>query len=129
MNEFQSLNTSRSRLMDLTLLVGGALLVCVVLVGSFLLAQQYHLDARWVFVGINSLGLIPIVGRRFKDGMPGRIYVPFITVWMILHGVLATFLILKVRVVYWLPIFAVEFALGFWIATRLSATSRLGSQE
>lgn len=124
MNDFESLNPPRSRSIDIALLIGSAFLICVLLTGSFLLADKYQVDAIWVFVAINSLGIIPIVGKRYRRGMPNRLFIPFVGAWMLVHGALATFLIVKIHVVYWLPAFAIELGLGFWISIQLSQSSQ-----
>ena len=126
MDEPQSIGTPRSRLLDLGLLIGLALLICVGGVGSFLLADKYHVDPKWIAVALNSLVLIPIVARRFRRGMASHILIPFVLIWMLCHGFLATYLTMRVRLTFWLPVFMAELALGFWVSVRLSERSKQG---
>ena len=117
-------NSSRSRSLDAAMLLGLALLICVVGVGSFQVASAFHVDPAWVFVAINSLWVIPVVGRRYKEHWPRPSFVAFLAAWMIIHGLLATLLIIRVHVLYWLPIFALEFLIGFWAARQLFGQPR-----
>src|SRR5580692_10697081 len=50
------------RLFDLCLLIGSALIVCILLLGAFLLAEVRHLNAMWVF--LSWLSIMFVVGAR-----------------------------------------------------------------
>jgi hypothetical protein len=72
-------------LRDRILLVGAALLVCLIGGEAFTLADDYHINPAWVFFAWNSIFLIPIVGRRFKKPHWGNPrFIAFFGVWMVL---------------------------------------------
>lgn len=126
MDEPQSIGAPRSRLLDLGLLIGLAVLLCVGLVGSFLLAEEYHVDAKLAAVALNSVVVVPIAAKRFRRGMASHIFIPFVLIWMLCHGFLATYLTMHIRLIYWLPVFIAECAVGFWVSVRLSERSKQG---
>ena len=119
MNEYRTTPTSGSTVADRLLLVGAALLVCVITIGALQLADKYHVAEKWVLIAYNSIWFILIVGRQYRTYSPKATLVVFFGFWMVLHGVLATILLQRVALLYWLPIYAFEFALGYWGARRL----------
>jgi hypothetical protein len=55
------------RLLDLCLLVGSALIVCVVALGAFLVAEIRHVNPLWVFFGLISIGFFASGSERSTE--------------------------------------------------------------
>jgi hypothetical protein len=112
-------------LRDRILLVGAALLVCLIGGEAFTLADDYHINPAWVFFAWNSIFLIPIVGRRFKKTQwDNPRFIAFFGVWMVLHGVVMVFLTGRVPIIYWAPFIVLELFVGFFLARLLFGRPR-----
>jgi hypothetical protein len=118
-SEYQPASPPRLWFKDKFLLVGTALLVCVIGVGSLQFANAYKIDQKWILFAFFMIGFVPIVWRRYKSYTPGIPVTSFFAIWMVLHGVLSTMVAISVPLIYWLPIYAVEFGIGFFIAATL----------
>ena len=104
---------------DKVLLVGAALLVCVVGVGAFWLADLYHLSAVWVFVAWNSIGLVPLFIRDFRTHLRKPSFLAFLFAWALIHGLLVVTLMRWMSILAMVPILAVELTVGFVLADYL----------
>ena len=106
-------------LRDRLLLIGLAVLVSVLGVGLFLLADSHHVDRLWVYFVVCTLGMIPAFLRAFRGHLKKPLVLPFLAAQAVVHGLVFTGLIKwQVSVVYWFPIFIVEFSVGAWAAHR-----------
>jgi hypothetical protein len=102
------------------LVIGVALLVCLLGVGSFYFAGEYHINTLWVFFGLATFGMIPLLLRAFRGHLRRRGLIPFFAALAIVNGLVFVALIKwHVPFVYWFPIFIVELSLGAWAAHRL----------
>jgi hypothetical protein len=106
---------------DRLLLVSSALLVCVVGVASFLVADAYHVSPLWPFLAYSSLALILAVGRNksFRDHWKRPAFIVFFIVWLVVHAAVVTLLLAWVSMVYLLPLICVELFVGFFFAHLL----------
>lgn len=104
---------------DRLLMIGIAILLCLLGVGSFFLADQYHINDRWLFIAWGSFVVIPALGRAFRGHLKQPFIVPFLGGLTIVHVLVCIGLIKwQVSFVYWFPVFIVEFSLGAWAAYR-----------
>lgn len=110
---------NQSILRDRLALVGAALLVCVVGVGMFLVASFYRIDTKWVVIALNSVGFIAIVWNRFKSFSLTPSVGLFFMIWLVMHGFFAFYLSSRISILYWVPIYVLEYAVGFKIADAL----------
>ena len=115
----EQLNTSKSAFRDRFVLIASALLVCVVGVGAFWIADDYQADTRWVFFGLNAIGFIVVVGRKFPNQWKTPSFILFFIVWLVGHGIVATQVAASLPILYWLPVFGVELFIGFVAAYLL----------
>jgi len=84
------------RLLDLCLLVGSALTVCVVALGAFLVAEIRHVNPLWVFFGLISIGFFAGVREEYRKEFRSVRFVFFLLAWLVINmavivGVLASF--------------------------------------
>lgn len=104
---------------DRLLMIGIALLLCLFGVGSFFLADEYHINDRWLFFAWGSFLVIPVFARAFRGHLKQPFMVPFLGGLTIVHGLVCIGLIKwQVPLVYWFPVFIVEASIGAWAAYR-----------
>ena len=110
--------TFESRWRDRMLLLGAALLVCVVEGAAFWYADVYKVNPAWVFFGLNSAAMIPLFARNFREQLKRASFLSFLAGWAIAHGLLVLALMLWVPLLYWIPVLGLEMFAGY-IAARL----------
>lgn len=114
---------SRSMLRDKALLLGAALLVCLIGGAAFLLGEIYHVNPAWIFFAWNSIFMIPMLAREFRGYWKKPAFIIFFLVWMAVHGFVVVSLMRWVSLVYW-PIFILlELSAGFVTAHWLFGVS------
>jgi hypothetical protein len=119
--------TDQGGLRDKLLLVASAIVVCVIGVGAFWIAGESHTGPLWVFFGLNAIGFITVVGRKFPNHWKAPSFISFFLAWLLVHGIVATILAAAVPFLYWLPIFGVELFVGFLAARLLFGTPGEGT--
>lgn len=115
------------KLQDRILLVGAALLVCLVGGASFLAAEVCHLNATWLFFAWNSVLMVPLLVRNFRGQYKRPAFVAFLAAWTVAHGLIVVSLMLWASYRYWIPVFAIELYAGYsaahWLFGVLPATN------
>lgn len=101
------------------MLLASAILVCVIGVGAFWVATDYQADTRWIFFGLNGIGFVAVVARKFPNQGKDPSFILFFMVWLIAHGIIATTLAASLPILYWVPIFGVELFVGFLVADMM----------
>jgi len=107
---------TRSGCRDKVLLLGAALLVCVIGGGAFLLGEIYHINPAWLFFAWNSILLIPIIGTDFRNQLKKPAFVIFFAAWMAVHGLVVIALMKWVPIALWIPSIGIEFFVGYFVA-------------
>jgi hypothetical protein len=77
-------------------LVGAALLVCVVGLGAFLLADIYHINPLWAFFGLISVGVLAGAREDYRKEFRSPGFVAFVIGWLVINvlviiGVVSSF--------------------------------------
>jgi hypothetical protein len=104
---------------DGLLVIALAALLCLLGVGSFYFADQYHIKEVWLFFAWGSFATIPAFLRAFRGHLKRPFVMPFLAVLAIVHGLVCISLIKwRVPFIYWFPIFIVELSVGAWAAYR-----------
>jgi FtsH-binding integral membrane protein len=110
----QGSNIARTAVLrDRLWLLGAGVLVCVVGGAVFLLGEMYHVNPAWLFFGWNSIFLYFVVAPDFRSHLGSRRFLACLLGWMILHGFFVLFLMRRVSIAFWLPLMAVELAIGY----------------
>jgi hypothetical protein len=91
-------------------------LICVIGVAAFILADAYHVNPLWLFLAWNSVGLVAAVGWGFRSHWKRPAFIAFFTVWLTVHAAVVTVLMGWVPIVYWLPLFFLELFIGYLFA-------------
>jgi predicted exporter len=76
---------------DLCLLVGSGLLVCILTGGAFLLADIYHVNPLWVIVSFISVGFFAGAREDYRKEFRSVRFVAFVCGWVVIN--LAVFVI------------------------------------
>jgi hypothetical protein len=119
LSDAEPTKTSRSLLWDKALLIGAALLVCLIGCGAFLLGEIYHVNPVWIFFAWGSVGIVPLFVRNFRGQLKRPGFILFLAGWVVAHGLIVASLIHWVSLIFWLPVFGLEFLVGyvavFWL--------------
>lgn len=108
-----------ARYWDRVRLVGTAMLVCVIGVAAFVAGEIYHISPVWLFLSWNSIGLLLILGKGFRDHFKKAQFTAFFLLWMAAHGTVVVLLMRWVRMIYWVPLMGIELFVGFLAANLL----------
>lgn len=104
---------------DGLVVIGLALLLCLFLLGAFVVADAYHINVLWVCFAWSSILMIPAFLRAFRGHLKRPLMIPFLAGLTMVHGIVFISLIeWRVPVVYWFPIFIVELSAGAWASYR-----------
>jgi len=104
---------------DKVLLVGSALVVCVVGGGAFWIAEDYHVKPAWVFFAWNSILMAPLFLRDFRTHLRKPFFVIYLAAWAAVHGLLIVGLMRWVPLGYWLICILIEGTIGLVLADYL----------
>jgi hypothetical protein len=100
-------------------LVCTAILVCLTLGASFLAADTYNISPGWVFFSWNSIWLFLILWKGFRRHFKNAQFTAFFLMWTSVHGTVVVLLMRWVRMLYWIPLIALELFVGFLAANLL----------
>jgi len=117
-SNLEPLWSAKSRVWDKVLLAGAALIIVVISVGSFILADIFHVNPGWVFLAGNSIAMIPLFARNFRGQLKRASFLAFLAGWAVVHGLLVLALMLWAPLLYWIPALGLEMFAGY-IAARL----------
>jgi hypothetical protein len=76
----------RKRIVDLCLLVGSGLLVCILTGGAFLLADIYHVNPLWVIVSFISVGFFAGAREDYRKEFRSAHFVAFVCGWVVINA-------------------------------------------
>jgi hypothetical protein len=113
------LGASGNGFRDKLLLFASAILVCVIGVNAVLFAEDHHANKLSIFFGLNAIGFIAVVGRKFPKYWRNPLFILFFLVWLVVHGIVSATLATTLPILYWPPIFAAELFVGFLAAYLL----------
>ena len=101
---------------DRALLIGTALLVCLVSGGAFWIADIYHINPAWIFFAGNSIFAVPMLWKPFHPYIRKPKFIFFFLVWICIHGATVVSMMLWLPVEIWPVVMLLELAVGFIIA-------------
>lgn len=104
---------------DLALLIGSALLLIGLGVGSFALSDRYHLSDVWVFATWIGIFFVLVIGRSLRSKFRHPMFVAFFIVWLAIH-ITVIFIVLKYLTILFVYPFIfldlwIGYALAFWL--------------
>ena len=75
----------RSRIVDMFYLMGAAVLVCVLGLGAFLLADIYHVKPLWALFGLISVGVVAGAREDYRKEFRSPRFVAFVIGWLVIN--------------------------------------------
>jgi hypothetical protein len=100
-------------------LVGAALLVCVIGVGAFMLADEYHVNPAWVFLAINSIFMAFLLVKDFRKNARKRPFILYLLAWAAAHGIVMICLMRYAPLGVWPLVIVAEGTVGILLANYL----------
>jgi len=79
--------TLSKRLLDVCLLVGSALLVCVICVGAFIVVVVRHMNPVWMFLSFMSILFFAWVREEYRKEFRSTRFILFVCCWIIINMV------------------------------------------
>jgi hypothetical protein len=77
---------ARMRIKDLCLLVGTALLVCLLAGVAFLVADIYHVNPLWIIVSLISVGFFAGAREDYRKEFRSVRFVAFVCGWLVVNA-------------------------------------------
>jgi hypothetical protein len=125
----RELRTSSSRILDLCLLVGSALIVCVVAVGAFILAEVRHINPLWVFFGLISIGFLVGVREEYRKEFRSPRFVFFVLGWLVINMAVIVVILSSFGWLYLIPALFLEQVVFYMSAYWLFGLQPPGRQS
>ena len=75
----------RSRILDMFYLVGAAVLLCVLSVGAFIVADIYHVNPLWIMVSFISVGFFAGAREDYRKELRSPRFVAFVCGWIVIN--------------------------------------------
>jgi hypothetical protein len=107
------------RILDFCLLIGAALVVCVVGVGAFIVAGSFHVNPLWVFFGFVSVGFVAGVAEEYLKALRSVRFVFFVFGWLLINLTVIVVVVGSVGWLYLIPALLLEQALFYMTAQWL----------
>ena len=104
------------RVLDLCLLLGSALVVCVVGAGAFAIAITRHVNPVWVFFGLVSTGFFAGVKEEYRREFRSARFVLFVLGWLLINIAVVVVVVASFRWVWLFPSLFLEQVLFYMTA-------------
>jgi hypothetical protein len=86
MTNLDQLRPARTRIKDLCLLVGTALLVCLLAGIAFLVADIYHVNPIWIIVSLISVGFSAGAREDYRKHFRSVSFIAFVCGWLVVNA-------------------------------------------
>lgn len=107
------------RLLDFAYLLGAALLLCIVGVGAFAIADLRGLNPVWVFLALLSAGFLAFVFEGYRNELRSARFVFFVGVWLVINMAVFVVVVGSFGWLYLFPAMFVEQVLFYASASWL----------
>ena len=81
------MQTGGSRMLDRFCLVGSALLLCLVGIGTFVFTEIHHFSPVWVFLSLISIGFFAFAFEEYRKEFRSPRFVAFVCGWLFVNCV------------------------------------------
>jgi hypothetical protein len=109
----------RNRILDMFYLIGAALLLCVLGVGAFLVADIYHINPAWVFFGLISVGFFAGAREDYRKEFRSPQFVAFVVGWLVINVVVVIVVLTLSSWLWLIPALLLEqflfYMTAFWL--------------
>jgi hypothetical protein len=107
------------KILDLCLLICAALLVCLLGVGAFILAEVRHIQPLWVFVSLISICFFAGVREEYRKEFHSVRFVFFVCVWLVVNASVFVAVLGYLGWLYLIPALLAEqflfYMTGYWL--------------
>ena len=109
----------KEKLLNLALLVSSALILVVLLLGSFWIGDRYHIGFVQLFLGWMSLVFVATIGWDLRNKFRRASFILFFLVWLGVHLLVLVLVVGRTAWFYWLPLLGLELWVGYGVAFRV----------
>ena len=104
------------RILDLCLLVGSALVICVLGVGAFAIASLRHFNPVWIFFALISVAFVAGVREEYRKQFRSVRFVSFVLAWLVINVIVVVVVVASFGWLWLFPALFVEQALFYMSA-------------
>lgn len=108
--------TNKRRVYNLLLLFISALLVAAAVTASFWIADEYHIQAAWVFVAQGALVFFAVVGWGYRNKFGSPQFLMFFIAWLFVHVTIYILVLGYLGFLFYIPIVVLELWIGYALA-------------
>jgi hypothetical protein len=107
------------KILNLCYLVGAALLVSVLGVGAFVVAEIRHVNLLWIFFALLSFGFFAMARQEYRKEFRSVRFVLFVCVWLVINLGVAVVVLGSFGWLYWIPALLLEqflfYMTAYWL--------------
>lgn len=100
-------------------LLGSAVLVILLGISNFALANRYHISAFAVFLGWMAVAFFAVIGKDFRGQLKQPFFLAFFVSWLFVHLLVCVFFLAYFSILHWAVAMIFEVALGYWLAHEI----------
>lgn len=116
---------NRSKVADMLLLIGAALLVAGLSTGAALISLACNISPAWLLSFWAGIGFLGVIGKTYGiRELRSLRFAAFSAVWLVVHICVFLFVSAYLGFLYYLPFLVAELFLGFMMAIRLFGPPR-----
>jgi hypothetical protein len=121
------------RILKFCCLLGSALVVCVVGVGAYVIAEIRHINPTWVFLSIVSIGFFTFAGEEYRKEFRSVRFVAFVCGWLVVNLVVVVVVVGSFGRLYLIPALLLEqflfYMTAYWLFGLAPPLSRRGGRR
>jgi hypothetical protein len=107
------------RIVDLCLLIGSALMVCVLGVGAFAIAEIRHINPIWVFLSLISIGFFAFAREEYRREFRSVRFILFVCGWIVINMAVVVSVLASLGWLWLIPALLLEqflfYMSAFWL--------------
>jgi hypothetical protein len=120
------------RILGFSWLLGSALLVCVVGVGAYVIADIRHINPAWVFLSLMSIGFFAFASEEYRKEFRSVRFVAFVCGWVVVNLVVVVVVVGSFGWLYLIPALLLEqflfYMTAYWLFGLPPPLSRRGGR-
>jgi hypothetical protein len=106
-------------IVDKSLLVGSALLLAVLGIGTFALGDKYRVSPVWIMGLWLGILFVAAIGRHFRAKFRRPLFMVFFIAWFSMHLLIMLLAMSFLVFPLWIPLIFLELWIGYALAFRL----------
>jgi len=96
------------RILNLCLLIGSALVVCVMGLGAFIFAELHHINPLWVFLSLISIGFFAFAKEEYRKEFRSVRFILFVCGWVVINIAVVVMVLASYGWLYLVPVLLLE---------------------